>query len=219
MIKFAERLQELRKGTPYDSKGDGEVFCKYSCVPINLMEGDDRRPDYEAVALADYFGVSTDYLLGALRGAVAVQWDESRDHVDGLATHPRFLFKASKRKRAASVSGTAANGGAMRGQKKNAGSHRTAPSQSSDSRAFGLAETSLEVPDALSSSFRWHFRTALIHRRGSDSEKRKKSIRQAPTNLPTAPDSRGSLVQLPSPGASQQQIPDFSRHIFGSPRP
>ena len=42
----------------------------------------------------------------------------------------------------------------------------------------------MEVPDALSSSFRWHFRTALIHRRGSDSEKRKKSIRQAPTNLP-----------------------------------
>ena len=69
-------------------------------------------------------------------------------------------------------------------KRKNAGSHRTAPSQSSDSRVFGLAETSLEVPDALSSSFRWHFRTALIHRRGSDSEKRKKSIRQAPTNLP-----------------------------------
>lgn len=64
MIKFAERLRELRKERHVTQKGMGEILGvqlrSYQCY-----ESGDRRPDYEKlVALADYFGVTTDYLLG-----------------------------------------------------------------------------------------------------------------------------------------------------------
>lgn len=40
-------------------------FLQIQLRSYQSYEGDDRRPDYEKlVALADYFGVSTDYLLG-----------------------------------------------------------------------------------------------------------------------------------------------------------
>ncbi len=64
MIKFAERLQELRKENHVTQKGMAE-FLKIQVRSYQSYEGGDRRPDYEKlVALADYFGVSTDYLLG-----------------------------------------------------------------------------------------------------------------------------------------------------------
>ena len=113
MIKFAERLQELRRERHMTQREMAE-FLQIQLRSYQSYEGDDRRPGSPGGLLWRFYGL----FAGALRGAVAVQWDESRDHVDGLATHPRFLFKASKRKRAASVSGTAANGCAMRGQKK-----------------------------------------------------------------------------------------------------
>ena len=62
MIKFAERLQELRR-----ERFEREMaeFLQIQLCSYQSYEGDDRRPDYEKlVALADYFGVSTDYLLG-----------------------------------------------------------------------------------------------------------------------------------------------------------
>ena len=40
-------------------------FLQIQLRSYQSYKGDDRRPDYEKlVALADYFGVSTDYLLG-----------------------------------------------------------------------------------------------------------------------------------------------------------
>ena len=64
MIKFAERLRELRKERHVTQKDMGEILGiqlrSYQCY-----ESGDRRPDYEKlVALADYFDVTTDYLLG-----------------------------------------------------------------------------------------------------------------------------------------------------------
>ena len=64
MIKFAERLRELRKERHVTQKDMGEILGiqlrYYQCY-----ESGDRRPDYEKlVALADYFDVTTDYLLG-----------------------------------------------------------------------------------------------------------------------------------------------------------
>ena len=64
MIKFAERLRELRR-----EKGVTQLemanFMGVKHRSYQNYEGGDRRPDYVGlVALADYFGVTTDYLLG-----------------------------------------------------------------------------------------------------------------------------------------------------------
>ena len=72
MIKFAERLRELRKERHVTQKDMGEILGiqlrSYQCY-----ESGDRRPDYEKlVALADYFDVTTDYLLG--RSDVPHSW-------------------------------------------------------------------------------------------------------------------------------------------------
>ena len=64
MIKFAERLQELRRERHVTQKNMAE-FLGIQMRSYQSYEGGDRRPDYEKlVALADYFGVTTDYLLG-----------------------------------------------------------------------------------------------------------------------------------------------------------
>ena len=64
MIKFAERLQELRRERHVTQKNMAE-FLGIQMRSYQSYEGGDRRPDYEKlVALADYFDVTTDYLLG-----------------------------------------------------------------------------------------------------------------------------------------------------------
>ena len=64
MIKFAERLRELRKERHVTQKDMGEILG-IQLRSSQCYERGDRRPDYEKlVALADYFDVTTDYLLG-----------------------------------------------------------------------------------------------------------------------------------------------------------
>ena len=64
MIKFRERLQELRKEKGKTQKNMAD-FLEIKVRSYQSYEGGDRRPDYEKlVALADYFDVTTDYLLG-----------------------------------------------------------------------------------------------------------------------------------------------------------
>ena len=64
MIKFDERLRNLRKEKGVTQREIAE-FLGIKTRPYQNYESGDRRPDYEKlVALADYFGVSTDYLLG-----------------------------------------------------------------------------------------------------------------------------------------------------------
>lgn len=64
MVKFAERLQGLRKEKGMTQREMAELM-QMQLRSYQHYEGGDRRPDYEGlIALADYFGVSTDYLLG-----------------------------------------------------------------------------------------------------------------------------------------------------------
>ena len=64
MIKFAERLHELRNERSVTQKNMAK-FLGVQLRSYQCYESGDRRPDYEKlVALADYFGVTTDYLLG-----------------------------------------------------------------------------------------------------------------------------------------------------------
>ena len=64
MIKFSERLRELRKEKNVTQSKMAD-FLGIKLRSYQNYEGGSRRPDYEGlVSLADYFGVSTDYLLG-----------------------------------------------------------------------------------------------------------------------------------------------------------
>lgn len=64
MTTFGNRLSELRKQKKLKQKDVAEHFG-IAVRSYQNYEGGQRRPDYETlVALADYFGVTTDYLLG-----------------------------------------------------------------------------------------------------------------------------------------------------------
>ena len=64
MVKFAERLRELRKEKGVTQQTVADVMGVKHRSYQNY-EGGSRRPDYEGrIALADYFDVTTDYLLG-----------------------------------------------------------------------------------------------------------------------------------------------------------
>jgi len=64
MVKFAERLRELRKERHVTQQTMAE-YLHVKHRSYQNYEGGSRRPDYEGlVALADYFDVTTDYLLG-----------------------------------------------------------------------------------------------------------------------------------------------------------
>ena len=64
MIKFAERLRELRREKKVTQSKMAD-FLGIKLRSYQNYEGGSPRPDYEGlVALADYFDVTTDYLLG-----------------------------------------------------------------------------------------------------------------------------------------------------------
>ena len=64
MIKFAERLRELRVERHLTQQEMAE-FLGINTRAYQCYESDDRRPNYEKlVALADFFQVSVDYLIG-----------------------------------------------------------------------------------------------------------------------------------------------------------
>ena len=64
MIKFSERIRELRQEKGIKQREMADILG-VKLRSYQNYEGGDRRPDYEGlVALADYFDVTTDYLLG-----------------------------------------------------------------------------------------------------------------------------------------------------------
>lgn len=64
MIKFSERIRELRQEKGIKQREMADILG-IKLRSYQNYEGGDRRPDYEGlVALADYFNVTTDYLLG-----------------------------------------------------------------------------------------------------------------------------------------------------------
>lgn len=63
-LLFKDRLYQLRKARGLSQKQLGEVFG-LSNHAISMMEAGERGTTIEKlVAMAEYFGVSTDYLLG-----------------------------------------------------------------------------------------------------------------------------------------------------------
>ena len=64
MENFAQRVRQLRKESG-KTQTQMAAFLGIKTRPYQNYESGDRRPDYEKlVALADYFDVTTDYLLG-----------------------------------------------------------------------------------------------------------------------------------------------------------
>lgn len=64
MVPFAERLQKARKQKNLKQK-EVAAYLQMTERSYQHYEGNRRRPNYETlVALADYFDVSLDYLLG-----------------------------------------------------------------------------------------------------------------------------------------------------------
>ena len=64
MIKFSERvsLERQKKGV---TQGEVAEYLGIKIRAYQYYESGGRRPDFEGlVALADYFNVTTDYLLG-----------------------------------------------------------------------------------------------------------------------------------------------------------
>lgn len=64
MVKIAERLKTLRKEKNM-RQADVAKLLGIGVRTYQYYEGDEHRPDYEMlIKLADFFEVSTDYLLG-----------------------------------------------------------------------------------------------------------------------------------------------------------
>jgi transcriptional regulator with XRE-family HTH domain len=64
MVPFTERLKKARKRKGLKQREVAE-YLQIGLRSYQNYEGGQRRPDYETlVALADYFAVTTDYLLG-----------------------------------------------------------------------------------------------------------------------------------------------------------
>lgn len=64
MIKLAERMQELRKEKEKTQKDMAE-FLGITLRAYQNYEGGGRRPNLESLeVLADFFGVTIDYLVG-----------------------------------------------------------------------------------------------------------------------------------------------------------
>lgn len=65
--RFAQQLQRLRKRRGLSYKALGEL-CGLSKNTIGLYERGERRPTVEAlVAIADFFDITVDEMLGRVR--------------------------------------------------------------------------------------------------------------------------------------------------------
>ncbi|TQE88657.1 helix-turn-helix domain-containing protein [Ureibacillus terrenus] len=61
---LGKRIRALRKAKKLSQKEFGKLFGLAEST-IGMYERDERKPDYELLnKFADFFGVSTDYLLG-----------------------------------------------------------------------------------------------------------------------------------------------------------
>ena len=80
MISFSDRLKELRKGAGLSQKALGEDIGA-SERSIQSYELGTRKPTLDVInKLADYFGVTTDYLLGRTN-----HWLDAEGRVLGTA--------------------------------------------------------------------------------------------------------------------------------------
>jgi transcriptional regulator with XRE-family HTH domain len=106
---FGERLRELRKSnTKYTMKEFGRIFNLAEST-ISGYETGSRKPDMETIQrFADYFEVSTDYLLGRTDDPTTSNKEEnenlfffdleglSEEDIEHLKEHIEFLRKKAK---------------------------------------------------------------------------------------------------------------------------
>ena len=87
MASFAERLRELRIDKDAGQKEVGAIIG-VSDSSIRKYESGERTPGPESIVkLADFFGVSTDYLLGRTdqkKSPVTIAASRSDDRMDDL---------------------------------------------------------------------------------------------------------------------------------------
>lgn len=84
MQKFSERLISLRKERDM-TQNDLARVCKKQRSTVSGYETMGKEPDFDLLCLlADYFGVTTDYLLGR---------DEEQSHADVVFRNDNTAFK------------------------------------------------------------------------------------------------------------------------------
>ena len=84
MQKFSQRLISLRKERDL-TQNDLAKIVKKQRTTVSGYETMDKEPDFDVLcALADYFGVTTDYLLGR---------DDERAHADVVFRNDNAAFK------------------------------------------------------------------------------------------------------------------------------
>lgn len=91
MTKFNERLKELRKGKDL-SQADFAKQIRVSKSSINMYERGEREPGIETLeAIADYFNVDMDYLLGKSEHKNKFDWLKSTDNfaIDNIIPIPK----------------------------------------------------------------------------------------------------------------------------------
>lgn len=91
MTKFNERLKELRKGKDL-SQADFSKQIGVSKSSINMYERGEREPGIETLeAIADYFNVDMDYLLGKSEHKNKFDWLKSTDNfaIDNIIPIPK----------------------------------------------------------------------------------------------------------------------------------
>ena len=98
-MKFKDNLKELRK-----KKGLSQVELAeklgFSKSLIGLYETGDRKPSFEALeAIADFFNISTDYLMGKDDKSVYYLDPEAAEMAQQIYDNPelRILFDASRK--------------------------------------------------------------------------------------------------------------------------
>lgn len=80
MNSIGNRIKKLRNSKKITQKRFGEIFDLAEST-IGMYERDERKPDYETLGrIADYFEVSTDYILG--RNMVSNMTPEEKEEAD-----------------------------------------------------------------------------------------------------------------------------------------
>ncbi|WP_342471601.1 helix-turn-helix transcriptional regulator [Metasolibacillus sp. FSL H7-0170] len=87
---FGKRLKALRTGKKISQKEFGRIFGLAEST-IGMYERDERRPDFELLnKFADYFEISTDYLLGRTDSPSLTQQDKDEMEFQAFVNDPEL---------------------------------------------------------------------------------------------------------------------------------
>lgn len=87
---FGKKLKALRTSRKISQKEFGKIFGLAEST-IGMYERDERRPDFELLnKFADYFEVSTDYLLGRTDNSEESQEEKDEADFQAFANDPEL---------------------------------------------------------------------------------------------------------------------------------